>query len=183
MIKKIFLTTFFFFLPTKNFGQFLENTNIQFGTGTLFWGSGDITLYKFETEFTKKWNTYISNSISLVTNYDGKPRDGYEAATVLQGNLNLFVSPFGNDGENNFKIGLGISRMHFSETRFSSLQYIGNVFTVTYSMINRSSFGAILLLEDEYRLNEKIFIGLGVATQIYHQDIGHSLKMKLGIVL
>jgi hypothetical protein len=112
-MKKHFIIIIFFCLGSSVFAQEKPATvDIRFGVGMV--RMQDIRLYRFENELTKKWNRFLSSSLSL--NFAVGGGETIKSLTALNGDINVFVSPFGNQKKHNFKLGTGISYMYIQET-------------------------------------------------------------------
>lgn len=160
-----------------------KKVDLKFGIGTSLQGSGDMTTLSFENELNYKINKYFS--ISFAIDY-GKSDRGVNASTSLvQGNLNIYFSPFKNSGKNNFKIGTGLSAMKVSDFYALSItQENYGVTTGDFVFEKRNSLGFNIIIENEYILSKKYLIGLKLFTQPYFNgDISTGGFLKFGVIL
>lgn len=157
--------------------------DFKIGTGLGFMGSGDLTALCFENELNYKLNNYFSTSISLGF---GRSIEFIERQNdYLQGSFNLFISPFRNDKRNNFKLGLGYTRINEAVTYlFSSFQY-PNTYLNEFKYSGVSINGFNMIIENEYKITSKFLIGgkLFMTGGIEDGGIVSGGMIKLGIVL
>lgn len=127
----------------------------------------------FEGELTKKWHRILSNSVALGIGYFNKDRfknSSVHRISSTQLDLNIFLSPFGNEGTYNLKLGSGLSLMYVHDYGFFS----GNV--------KRLLLGHNIILENEFTIRKKYLAGLKLMIQPYYSlyDINSSLIFKFG---
>jgi hypothetical protein len=89
----------------------ISTIDFKFGTGFAWMQS--VKLTRFENVLTKKWNHLFSSSIGL--NFGAGGDSWVRSLTVINGDLNGFLSPFGNQKKYNFKIGTGITFIHLRQ--------------------------------------------------------------------
>lgn len=134
--------------------------DFKFGSGLGFMGSGDVTALCFENELNYKFNHYVSTSVSLGI---GRTfQNVYSHNDYLLGSLNLFLSPFKNNGRNNFKIGGGYTLINetalYNPDRYN-LDYMQGNYNAGYYYLTRRVDGFSIIVEDEYMINSKFLIG------------------------
>ncbi len=97
----------------KESGKF----DIRFGVGVSILGTGDYVTLNIENELNYKINRYFTAATSLQFGRNSKNDSfGYFSTTsFVQGNLNLFISPFTNVNNNDVRIGSGFSVYNISE--------------------------------------------------------------------
>ena len=183
MKTSIFLILLLFSIPL--FAQ-EENRNfdIRFGVGRTILGSGDMITLTFENELNYKINPYFTTALSL--NYGRSNYGVFETASYVQGNLNLYLSPFKNTKRNDFRVGTGISLYQVSDAYLVSASYDsrGNLIEADYDFDERSSYGYSIILEDTYTIKTRFLIGLKLFTQPYFNgDINSGLLLKAGVKL
>jgi len=157
--------------------------DFRFGIGVAFLGPVDMKTVTFENELNYKLSNYFAASLSV--DY-GKSFSGiYESASYLQGNLNLFISPFRNNRKNDFRVGAGFSLMNVSET-YGQAEYCGVGLPPNYTeplFDNRDSFGYNIIIEDVYNISKKFLVGLKLFTQPYtNEDINSGVLVKAGFL-
>ena len=189
----------------------IKKFDIRFGAGWSLLGTGDIGAVNFENEFNFKFSRYFTTSASL--NYGRVADNNYSTATsyitvggkvyssttvipwshnasFLQGNVNIFISPFRNNRKNDFRVGGGISVYNIAEAYVQGYQSVpeelkpiyGESF-VTWVYDKRTSFGWNIIIEDTYTIKEKFLIGVKAFTQPYtNGDINSGFMGKVGYV-
>ena len=157
--------------------------DVRFGAGSTLLGSGDMITLSFENELNYRINQYFTGALSLV--YGRSNKGVWETASYVQGNLNIYVSPFRNNRRNDFRIGTGLSIYDVTDAYEQSTTYDnGIIVDVDHIIENRNSFGYSIIIEDSYRINEKFLIGLKLFTQPYtNGDINSGGFLKFGIIL
>jgi len=156
--------------------------DVRFGIGTSLLGSGDMRTLTIENELNYKISRYFGGSLSMDF---GRSNAGvYETASFIQGNLNLFVSPFKNSGLNDFRIGAGLSIMNVSDAYLQSADYVnGQLVDADYQFDLRNSLGYSIIIEDTYSITDKFLVGLKVFTQPYSNgDINSGILLKFGFM-
>lgn len=125
------------------------------GAGIGFMGSGDVYTLSFENELDYKLNAYFATSatVGIGRSFETK----HDKNDYLNGGLTLYVSPFRNDGKNNFRIGLGYT--FINETRLSRKS--ANSPDYNYFSSNEHAFNFIIGYEykysDRYSIGAKAF--------------------------
>lgn len=160
-----------------------QKFDFKIGSGLGFMGSGDLTALCFENELNYKLNNYFSTSISLGIGRSVEFKDNHN--DYLQGSLNLFISPFRNDKRNNFKLGLGYTRINEAVTYLSSSYYYPNTYLNEFEYSGTSINGFNMIIENEYKITSRFLIGckLFVTGGIEEGGIVSGGMIKLGIVL
>ena len=183
-MKKTILFAIALFITLNMNAQ--ENTHkfdFKIGTGLGFMGSGDLTALCFENELNYKLNNYFSTSISLGI---GRSIEFIEDHNdYLQGSLNLFISPFRNDKRNNFKIGLGYTRINETSTYLSGTYILLGTTMNKFDYSSGSINGFNMIIENEYSITSRFLIGgkLFVTGGIDEGGIVSGGMIKLGIAL
>jgi len=106
-MKKLIFVILFCLLNVFAFAQEKSTLDFKLGVGRAVLGSGDYWLYRFEGELTKKWNKLISSSVAINVGIGYDNQIFLRHANSFHADLNVFISPFGNQRANNFKIGTG----------------------------------------------------------------------------
>ena len=186
-MKKLFTITLLLVSVTL-FSQTKQNNifskfDFRTGTGISFLGSGDYMCFNLENELNYKINNYFSTSVSLDMgkNFTGS----YSSAMFIEGSLNLFISPFKNNGLNDFRVGSGISVFNISDTYLSSSYYFLGQYYNDYEFRNETTFGgALFIIEDSFRLNNKFSLGIKAFMKaFFNGDMHHGAVLKFGINL
>jgi hypothetical protein len=139
--------------------------------GTSLLGTGDMHTLMLENEL----NYFISNSFatSISLGYGRSNYGVFETASFVQGNLNIYFSPFKNNKKNDFRIGTGLSYYNVSDGSERSSDYQ-----------TRNSVGVNIILEHTYLLTERLRLGVKAFTQPYENgDINSGVLLKMGIRL
>jgi hypothetical protein len=163
-----------------------ENVNrldLRLGTGISLLGSGDMRTFNYENELNLKLNQYFTGSASINL---GRSNTGVSVtASFVQGNANIFISPFRNIKRFDFRIGTGLSYYNISDAYEISSQYTNGVLiNVDYEFDKRNSFGYNIIIENSYMLTNKFLLGLKLFTQPYSNgDINSGVMLKFGLKL
>lgn len=157
--------------------------DIRFGTGVSLLGSGDMGALNIENELNYNFNKYFASSLSV--NYGRSNSGVYVSSSFIQGNLNLFVSPFKNTRKNDFRIGTGFSMMNISET-YKVLARCGvgldDIEPIYFNA--RNSCGFNVIVENTYSLGDKLLVGIKLFSQVYsNEDINSGVLLKFGLRL
>jgi hypothetical protein len=155
--------------------------DIRFGIGISLLGTGDMTTINFENEINYKFSQYFSTSFSL--NFGRSNSGVFETSSYIQGNLNIFVSPFRNNKKNDFRVGSGFSIMNISDSYYFEPDCnVGTEQLSPYHFNRRNSYGFNIIIEDTYSINDRFLIGLKLFTQPYtNGDINSGILLKLGL--
>lgn len=188
-MKKL-TTTFFIILAVSNamFSQINPHKfDIKLGAGTGFMGGGDIMAMCFENELTYKFNPYLSSSFNVGigrTFVSIKEHNDY-----LLGGLNVFVSPFKNNGRNNFKIGGGFNLINETNTYApSSLnidKYPKGIYNSGFEHRTNSVAAFSAIIENEYMITSRFLIGIKgfITGSVNDGGIISGGMVKFGILL
>jgi hypothetical protein len=154
--------------------------DFRFGAGPSLLGTGDMRTIMFENELNYSINQYFTTSISVGNGWSDS--GVYETASFFQGNLNLFVSLFKNNKNNDFRIGTGLSFMNISDVYVESIEWVeGKGLVETFKFDRRNSFGVNFIIEDSYSLSDIFFLGIKFFTQPYIGDINSGVLLKIGL--
>lgn len=162
--------------------------DLKLGAGTGSMGTGDRMAMCFENELTYKISPYISTSFNV-----GIGR-GFVSTTdhndYLLGGLNVFVSPFKNNGRNNFKIGGGFNLINETNTYAPSSLNIDKfnpkgMFNSGFEYRTNSVAGFSAIIENEYMITPRFLIGIkGFFTgSIQDGGIISGGMLKFGVLL
>ncbi len=108
----------------------------------------------------------------------------FETASYLQGNLNLFISPFKNTRRNDSRVGTGVSFYNVSDARLLSSRHdaSGDLIEAEYGFDERNSYGYNIILEDTYSFTNKFLVGFKLFSQSYFNgDINSGILLKFGV--
>ncbi len=134
----------------------------------------------YENEVNYKLNNYFATSASF--NFGKSDKGVHNSSSFLQGNLNLFISPFKNSRKNDFRLGLGMSYYGVSDTKImkENVGYSSNF----KEFEKRNSFGTNIIIENTYTLKDRYLIGLKLFTQSYfNSDMNSGAMLKFGLIL
>jgi hypothetical protein len=192
-MKTILFSFLFFFALSVAQAQDKPSTiDFKFGVGVALLGTGDYSLYRFESELTKKWHSLISSSFAfnVGAGYRGGTAGYLYHVNSYHADLNLFLSPFGNQRRNNLKMGTGLTWIYANVTasRGSSEVYdpTNKTYTrvETFSTETRKASGFSMIVEDEMSIGAKYLLGVKIIVQPYtNADILSSISLKFGIKL
>jgi hypothetical protein len=156
--------------------------DFRLGVGSTFLGSGDMLTIAYENELNYHINNYLTASPSI-----GFAKSNYgvnEIANYMQGNVNLFYSPFKNNKTNDFRIGLGASFLNYSYSFEFERQTLSNGKDYSrYLFPTENDFGLNVALENTFKLSPRLLLGVKAFTQIYTQNINSGLMVKVGYSL
>ncbi len=160
-----------------------DTLDVRFGVGMSLLGTGDMRTINFENEINNKFSPYFSNSVSL--NFGRSNWGVFETASFIQGNLNIYWSPFRNDKRNDFRIGTGLSFYNVSDAYMSFESYSNNqLVDRDYVFENRDSFGFNLIIENTFSVTDRFLLGLKLFSQPYlNNDINSGAMLKFGVKL
>lgn len=184
IMRKIIIILLISFTSVTAYAQSSMDFKLGFGASNL--GTGDKLVGKLEGEVTRKWNRILSNSILLGVGYGDfysrkvpQPTNDPDHVTYRKKEFNpsflthldanILVSPFGNDKTYNLKIGSGASLIYVYDNIDSDREE------------QKISLGMNAIIENEFRLNNGILLGLKAMMQPYLKgDLNLSLLLKVG---
>jgi hypothetical protein len=157
--------------------------NVRFGTGYSLLGTGDIITLNYENELNYLLSDYFTTSFSI--NFGRNNREAHRTASFVQGNWNLFVSPFKNNKRHDLRIGTGLTFYNIADAHRVSATYVNSTLVGSdYVLNHRNAWGYNILVEDTFLLTEKFLAGLKLFTQPYFNgDINSGILIKLGLRL
>lgn len=157
--------------------------DLKLGAGVALSGSGDMLMTLIDNSLDWRATPYFTPSVSLL--YGKSDRGLNLTSSLLQGNLNLFFSPFRNTRRNNFRIGTGLSVMGISNVYESGRTYIDGQFAYSeYAIEKDRTFGLNVLIEHEILLGDRCLLGLQAYTKMYQSgDILTGAMVKMGVRL
>ena len=215
-MKKISLFVLFVLMIVNAFAQdepVRKKFDLRFGAGWSLLGTGDLGAVNFENEFNFKFSRYFTASASFNFGRVASEREDIFTAyyvdasgnvvnssttvfnwphygTFLQGNMNIFISPFRNNRMNDLRIGAGISVYNMAEAYVQAYSSVpedwkpvyGDYF-VFWEDDKRTSFGWNIIIEDTFTIKEKFLIGVKAFTQPYmNGDINSGFMGKVGYI-
>ncbi|WPP47976.1 hypothetical protein [Catalinimonas niigatensis] len=174
------LMVFFITLPSA-YAQIDSRADVRFGVARTILGTGDIITTTFETELNYKINSYFTTAFSI--NYGIGDEQTFGTASYIQGNTNVFMSPFRNTKLLDFRIGGGLSYYIVTDV---IAQNVGcgsfGCIAGEYDYARRREFGYNVITEIAYQIDEKFLLGLKLYTQPYFNgDINSGLMVKFGV--
>lgn len=150
--------------------EMMNKFDLRLGAGISLLGSGDMLTFNYENELNYQLNQYFTGALSVNL---GRSNLGVgQSASFTQGNLNIFISPFKNSKQIDFRLGTGITYYHVSDVDFN------------YEFDKRNAIGFNIIIENTYLFTDKWLAGLKLFTQPYaNGDINTGVVLKLGMKL
>lgn len=184
-MKNLFTTLLVLSILGGVHAQQSPKLDLRIGMGSSFLGTGDIRTSMMENELNYTFNNYLTISGSLAYAKGGFGGLYASSATFLQSNANVFISPFKNSKQNDFRLGTGVSYYDVSHAYTAATFLIdGELQEVNYKLENRTSIGLNIIVENSYAITDKFIIGLKLFTQPYKNgDINSGVLLKFGINL
>ncbi|BDC99259.1 hypothetical protein [Persicobacter psychrovividus] len=154
--------------------------DFRFGTGWTFTNSGDDYFIMIENEVNYKATPYFAFSGSLGFGQNtqvGATTNTY--GSFYQVNTNAYFSPFKNNKQNDFRLGVGLG--HIWE-RSGNYYYSPSPSDQPVLDYAKNNFVANFILENTYQLNDRFSLGAKIFTQMHDTNNGfHSGAMiKVG---
>ncbi|MCU0390793.1 MAG: hypothetical protein MUE81_06710 [Thermoflexibacter sp.] len=191
-MKTLFFSILLFAFTWESTAQDVRPSTVDFkiGIGRALLGTGDYGFYRFENEVTKKWTKWFSTSLVLSIGTGYNNQFPIRHINTFHADFNLFVSPFGNQRINNFKIGTGFTVMGANITSSFGRRMIydeGRKVFITMEDIrseSRRATGVSMIIEDEISVSKRLILGLKILIQPYsNADILSGFVMKFGFKL
>lgn len=170
---------FLFALLSSIYNQNTQTrADVRMGIGISYHGIFNLNpMILFENELNYFLNNKFSSSVNL--NFAKGGNNSGEAASFIQGNMNVFLSPFRNSRRNDFRIGIGLSYYSLSYSLFSDA---GNSYDQRdYENWNEKSIGLNVIMENTYSISSKSLIGIKFIRQWYANNYRHfAILLKYG---
>ncbi len=128
--------------------------------------------YKFENELNKKWNRFLSSSASI--GFAVGIGDSYmKSLTAVDGCINGFISPFGNQKKGNFRIGLGLAFIYSYNTRvfYKTEPPFVDKPEEWYGLYEDRRRNLNIIIDYERCIGKKYLVGIRVVSQPYFSII------------
>lgn len=173
----------FLCLNSLNAQNATSDTDLRAGTGLALLGSGDMWAHQLDVEFNQTFSPLFTYGFSAAL---GRSNSGvYETASFFQTNANIFLSPFRNDRQNDFRIGTGLSYNWVSDAFIQSRQFDqGQVVSETIIFDQRNTLGVNIIIENTFSISEQLLLGLKLFSQPYFNgDINSGVLLKFGVRL
>ena len=178
-IKTIILVTLTLFTLQIKGQEKINKLDLRFGTGISLLGSGDMITFNLENEVNLYLNQYFTNSFSLNFGYSNIGIS--ESSSFIQGNVNIFISPFKNNKQFDFRVGTGLTFYNVTEVYLTN-RLTENGYVDEYVHANRSSKGFNINIENTYMLTDKFSVGLKLFSQLYkNYDTNLGALIKFGL--
>lgn len=168
MKKIVFIC--FLFMSNYTFAQEKASTlDFKIGAGL---GLINIPAYKFENELTKKWNRFLSSSISIGFAV-GKGDSYMKSLTAVDGCINGFISPLGNQKKGNFRIGFGLAFIYSYNTRviYKTEPPFVDKPEEWYGLYEERLRRFNIIIDYERNFSKKYLIGIRIVSQPYFSII------------
>jgi len=177
LIKYLLLIVLFsvFIQAQEKFSGF----DLRLGAGITSLGTDDMRLGSEEIEGNYTFDKYWASSLSIAFG-NNRPNQKL-TGSYIQGNVNIFLSPFDNEGNWDGRIGLGLT---YWDLNYTSYSYTNGILTNKQANPGRSStFGYNIIVENSWLLTDRIFLGFKVYLQSYSDNNHHLglLMFKAGI--
>ncbi|MCK5789105.1 MAG: hypothetical protein KAH32_08900 [Chlamydiia bacterium] len=131
--------------------------DFKFGVGSTFLGSGDIVTISFRNELNYRINNYFSSSVKL--GYGKGDNCGIQS--YVSGDIDVFISPFRNNRNGDFRIGVGLSYIHMTENKCYNQEP-----SLFYDIVDKKGgLGANLIIDYSYAIKGKYIVGLMLQAQ------------------
>jgi len=182
-MKKLIIIILFTIATQLNAQNIQKKFDFKFGVGISFLETVNMATINFENEINYQISQYFSTSFTL--NY-GRSNFGVDkTSSYIQGNLNIFISPFKKNRKNNFRIGSGVSIMNISDSyHYTQVCAVGIEQTPPYHFDKRNSSGFNIIIEDTYSIKDRYLIGMKFFIQPYiNGDLNSRVLLKFGFKL
>ncbi len=160
-----------------------ERFDIRIGIGSSLLGTGDVPTVVLENELNYRMNDFFSASASL--SLARGDRENAQFASYEQSNLNIFISPFRNNRQHDFRIGTGLTVYKVSDNFLIREDFTqGPEVVRTYEPDQRTSSGFNMIIEHGYHFNQHYLLGTKLFFQRYqNRDTNFGLIFKFGFSL
>lgn len=173
-MKKVFVLIF----VCCSLSAFAQNKSIQLGLGASFLGTGDIFAGVFEAELGYKLNPYFSTAFGINSAFGYRNLEQRENTTYQQGNTNVYISPFRNDGKIDLKFGTGVSVNYVLDKR---VDWLSSFAPSPFIYESRFSIGLNMIMETTIALEDNFLFGFKGFIQPYSNgDINSGVLLKIG---
>jgi hypothetical protein len=165
-MKKAFIIIFITLLPASwllaqqeqpKQQDYSNKLDLKVGIGPGFITWGDLLGICFETELNYKINKYFTAAASFGIGRADRHNEFDEHNDYLQGSVNVFLSPFGNNRRNNFRIGTGYTFINQTTAYVWNINRIDNY--KLYIQDRRSEHCFNMIIEDEFKITPRLMIG------------------------
>ncbi len=172
------LAFIFLFFSSSLIAQF----DFRAGVGRTILGTGDMWTNVVDGELNFTVNNYLAVGTSLAV---GRSNTGvFINSSFTQGNINMFISPFGNDRISDFRVGGGFTVYDVSDTKVTQYGMIDGIEFVDIGFERRNAVGYSIIIENTIKMYERYLLGVKLFTQPYQNgDINSGIMLKLGVKL
>jgi len=181
MNTKLLICISVIFFSLQAIGQEkVSRFDFRLGTGISLMGTGDLFTFNYENELNLKLNKFFTSSFSINL---GRSNYGVEeTASFVQGNVNLFISPFNNKRRFDFRVGTGLTYFSVAQVYVSSRYWENGVLVdIDHQFINRNATGFNIIMETSYLFTDKFLAGFKLFIQPYFNgDINSGIMLKCG---
>ena len=158
--------------------------DFRFGTGWSLLGTGDYSCITFENELNYRISRYFTTSASIGLGHSvaGAASSGFSA--FIEGNLNIFISPFRNNRINDFRLGGGLSVYNVYDNYLQSIHGVDGIEYKDYVTRKETSVGWSVIIEDTFTIKKRFLLGVKAYMQpFFNGDINSGFTGKVGIKL
>lgn len=183
--RKILFFSILALLCTKVLAQktSVKKFDYRIGFGRSITGTEDIWHTTFTNQLNYKITEYWASAVSI--DFGISEEHIRVRRNFLQGNVDMYFSPFKNSGKNDFRIGSGISGVRMANVikeNWTTFEDTANTTNYRFGQIYTS--GLNFILKNTYKIRPKNLIALKVYTQSYfNDDINSGIQLKFGFVL
>ena len=170
----------------SSFSVFSQSSNSKFdvriGIGLKSSGVDDYFINTLENEVNYKLNRLISMGAGLDIGYKNNI-EAKHGASFTQGFLNVFYSPFTNNGRFDFRIGTGLNYNRLTNYYRSFESWFGGVLECERYVYNTNKYlGINLTVENTYSIKDKWLIGLKLFfIRNNNSDTNYGIIFKSGV--
>ena len=182
----LFLFLLFTLYSVAQTRQYTEGFDLRVGAGKVMVKDDQTTVLTItEAEVNYKMCPFITYNIA--GNYATNRNETKQHTSYYQGNANIFLSPFKNNGKMDFRIGTGLSYSHLVTHKAGDIRslntntYIGQTAPIFGT---RNAFGYNLMVENTFTLGQHLVFGVKAFAQRY-KDVqsNQGVILKLGVNL
>lgn len=167
-------------------GQGLSQTaprhEFRLGLGPSLLGTGDMRCLAIENEYNYRLNSYFKIGAALQS---GNSENGaFIHSNFRQAGIHLYLSPFKNTGEGDFRMGTGLNYYRVYNVYASSTTFVNGVI-VDETIVRESEKSAGVTIQMEYSRMVTSVLSLGLkaySNPYFNGDIQSGILLRAGIL-